>query len=52
MGGTAPTDIASLASGVDFSAVGLGVLAVAGLLMSVYVIVAGVKFVIRQVRGA
>jgi len=52
MEGSAPTDIASLAASVDFSSVGLGILAIAGTVITLYVTWKGAQFVIRQVRGA
>lgn len=48
----APTTIAELSSSVDFSSVGLGILAIAGTVIALYVTWKGAQFVIRQVRGA
>lgn len=46
----APTTVGALASAVDFNDVGLGILAVAGTLIAVYVIWKGASFVINVVR--
>lgn len=50
--GTAPTTIAELAGAVDFAGVGLGILAVAGAVITVYTIWKGAQFVVRAVRSA
>lgn len=48
----APTTITELASGVDFSDVGMSILGVAGTLLSVYVLWFGARFVLKAVRSA
>lgn len=48
----APTTVAELASSVDFASVGTGILAVAGTVISLYVIWKGAQFVIKAVKGA
>lgn len=47
-----PTTVKDLASSVDFSDVGVAILAIAGSVVAIYVIWKGAQFVIRQVRGA
>lgn len=47
-----PTTPAELASSVDFAAVGLAMLAVAGVVCALYVTWKGAQFVIRAVRSA
>lgn len=52
MAQTAPTNATELASAVDFADVGTALLAVAGVIISLYVTWKGAQFVIRAVRGA
>jgi hypothetical protein len=47
----APTTVGELASSVSFTDVGAAILAVAGTLVTLYVVWKGAKFVIRAVRG-
>ena len=47
-----PTTIAELTTGISFADVSLGILAVAGSLITVYVLFKGVKMIINAVRGA
>ena len=47
----APTTVGELATSVSFTDVGLAILAVAGTLITLYVVWKGAKFVIRAVRG-
>lgn len=47
----APATIADLTTGIDFSTVSLGVLAVSAALIAVYVTVKGAGLVIAAVRG-
>lgn len=49
---TAPQTVGELASAVDFAGVGLGILAVAGAVITVYTIWKGAQFVIRAVKSA
>jgi hypothetical protein len=49
---TAPTTIGELASSVSFSDVGLAILAVAGAVITLYMVWKGSKFVIHAVKGA
>lgn len=46
-----PTTIAELTTGISFADVSLGILAVAGLLTTVYVGWRAAKFVIQAVKG-
>lgn len=46
-----PTTIAELTAAISFADVGLGILAVAGLLIAVYVIWKGAKMVVQAVKG-
>ena len=46
-----PVDLTPLTAAVDFSSVTTAVLAIAALLMAVYVAIKGVKIVINMVRG-
>lgn len=48
----APTTVSELATSVDFTTVGAGILAVAGTVIALYVIWKGAKFVISAVKGA
>lgn len=48
----APTTVTELANSVNFAEVGTGILAVAGVVITVYVIWKGAKFVLRAVKGA
>ncbi len=48
----APTTVGELASAVSFTDVGLAILAVAGTVITLYVIWKGAKFVVRAVKGA
>lgn len=48
----APTTVTELASSVDFSSVGLAILAIAGVVITLYVTWKGAKFVLRAVKGA
>lgn len=48
----APTTVGELATAVSFADVGLAILAVAGTVITLYVIWKGAKFVIRAVKGA
>lgn len=48
----APTTVSELATSVDFASVGLGILAVAGTVIALYVIWKGAQFVIKAVKGA
>lgn len=48
----APTTVGELATSVSFTDVGLAILAVAGAVITLYVIWKGSKFVIRAVKGA
>lgn len=48
----APTTLAALTAGISFSDVSLGILAVAGSLITVYILYKGVKMIITAVRGA
>lgn len=47
-----PTTVSELASSVDFVTVGVGILAVAGSVIALYVIWKGAQFVIKAVKGA
>lgn len=47
-----PTTVSELASSVDFVSVGVGILAVAGSVIALYVIWKGAQFVIKAVKGA
>jgi hypothetical protein len=47
----APTTIAELTSAISFADVGLGILAVAGLLSAVYVTWKAAKMVVAALRG-
>jgi hypothetical protein len=47
----APTTIAELTAGIDFADVSLGILAVAGLMVTLYVGWRAAKFVIAAVKG-
>lgn len=49
---TAPATVAELASSVSFADVGLAILAVAGAVLSLYLIWKGAKFVVHAVKGA
>lgn len=49
---TAPTTVGELATSVSFTDVGAAILAVAGTVITLYVIWKGAKFVIRAVKGA
>lgn len=48
----APASVADLASSVSFADVGLAVLAVAGVILTLYTTWKGAKFVIRAVKAA
>ena len=48
----APTTLAALTAGISFADVSLGILAVAGSLITVYILYKGVKMIITAVRGA
>ncbi len=48
--GSSP-DYSALTAAIDFSAVNTAVLAAGGLLMGVYVVIKGVKTIIRMVKG-
>lgn len=48
----APTTVAELATAVSFADVGLAILAVSGVMITLYVTWKGAKFVIRAVKGA
>lgn len=48
----APTTVTELGTSVSFTDVGLAILAVAGTVVTLYVLWKGAKFVIRAVRGA
>jgi hypothetical protein len=48
----APTTVTELASSVSFTDVGLAILAVAGVVITLYVVWKGAKFVLRAVKGA
>lgn len=48
----APTTVAELATSVNFSTIGTGILAVSGAILAIYVIWKGAKMIIRAVRGA
>lgn len=48
----APTTVGELASSVSLTDVSAGILAVAGVVISLYVVWKGAQFVIRAVRGA
>ncbi len=48
----APTTIAELASSVSFTDVATGILAVAGVVITLYVIWKGARFVLQAVKGA
>ena len=45
-----PTTIAEMTAAISFTDVGLGILAVAGLLVAVYVIWKGAKMVVQAVK--
>lgn len=47
-----PTTVSELASSVDFASVSVGILAVAGAVLSLYLIWKGAQFVIKAVKGA
>ncbi|GAQ30425.1 hypothetical protein K6V18_06625 [Ralstonia insidiosa] len=47
-----PPDFTQLTSGIDFSTVVVGVLAVAATLITVYVAIKGAKIITHMVRGA
>lgn len=49
---TAPTTIAELSGSVSFADVGLGILAVAGAALALYVIWKGAKFTLAAVKSA
>lgn len=51
-GGSAPTDVKSLAASVNFADVITAILSIAGSVIAIYVSWKGAQFVIRQVRGA
>ena len=48
----APTTVNELASSVDFTSVSTAILAISGVLMTLYVTWKGAKFVLRAVKGA
>jgi hypothetical protein len=48
----APTTVGELASSVSFTDVGGAILAVAGVVITLYVVWKGAKFVLRAVKGA
>lgn len=48
----APTTVTELASSVSFTDVGGAILAVAGVVITLYVVWKGAKFVLRAVKGA
>jgi len=47
----APATIADLTTGIDFSTVSLGILAVAAASIGVYIIIKGAKLVVHAVKG-
>jgi len=47
-----PPDFSTLTSAIDFSTVITGVMAVAGVMVGVYVAIKGAKIVLQMVRGA
>lgn len=47
----APPDLTPLTSAVDFSTVGTAIMSVAGLVIGVYIIWRGAKFVLAAVKG-
>lgn len=51
-GGGAGFDLSSLLAGISFSNVAVGILAVGALLAGLYAAIAGVKHVLKFVRGA
>lgn len=48
----APTNVTELATSVNFTSIGTGILAVSGAILSIYVIWKGAKMIIRAVKGA
>lgn len=49
---TTPPDFSTLTSSIDFSTVITGVMAVAAVMVGVYVAIKGAKIVLQMVRGA
>ena len=46
-----PIDLSPITSGIDFSSVGVAIIAIAGLLATVYVAMKGAKIVLGMLKG-